>query len=520
MNWRGIVAAVFVAALSLVPITISASAHAADKAWDACAGEDPDKSIAGCTTVLKRGNKETQRDQARAYYNRGVAHFTKRDLDSALADYTKALELHPDYAFAFFMRGRVHGDRQEYGAAIADYSEAIRVDPTDPEAFYVRGNAYSNLKDSAKAIADYDEAVRLRPSYADAFFNRGNVYYDIDDYPLAIADYSASLGLNPNDASAYRNRANAYYVNKNYERAIADYDASLKIEPDNESAKSSRADAVAGLAAKESDKGETTAAAPDAAASAEAGGEASTGADKGSVVLNEKRVALVIGNSNYAAVGKLPNPNRDAEAVADALRAAGFEEVVTVDDLGRQDFLDALNSFAEKAANADWAVIYFAGHGIELDGINYLIPVDATLRTDRAIRDEAISLDRMIETVEGARKLRLIILDACRNNPFVAEMRVTGANRAIHRGLARVEPEGGTLVAYSAKGGQEAIDGDGTSNSPFAAALIKRLPTPGLEVDKMFRLVRDDVLAATGRKQEPFTYGSLPGETLSFVPQQ
>src|SRR5262249_46517329 len=119
---------------------------------------------------------------------------------------------------------------------------------------------------------------------------------------------------------------------------------------------------------------------------------------------------------------------------------------------------------------------------------------------------------------EGAKKLRLIILDACRNNPFVSDMRMTVASRAIHRGLARVEPSGGTLVAYAAKGGQEAVDGDGTTNSPFAAALVKRLTTPGLEVGKLFRLVHDDVLAATDRAQEPFVYGALPGEDFFFRP--
>ena len=97
-------------------------------------------------------------------------------------------------------------------------------------------------------------------------------------------------------------------------------------------------------------------------------------------------------------------------------------------------------------------------------------------------------------------------------------MRLTVASRAIHRGLARIEPSGGTLVAYAAKGGEEAIDGEGTANSPFAAALIKRLAAPGLEVGKLFRLVHDDVLAATEHKQEPFVYGALPGEDFFFRP--
>jgi len=231
------------------------------------------------------------------------------------------------------------------------------------------------------------------------------------------------------------------------------------------------------------------------------------------------RIALVVGNSGYSAVAKLPNPQRDAEAIAEALKRDGFQDVMLGSDLNRADLVQALNDFADKAAKADWAVVYFAGHGIELDGVNYLIPVDARLKSDRDVQDEAVSLDRVVASVEGARKLKLVILDACRNNPFVTDMRLTVASRAIHRGLARVEPSGATLVAYAAKGGEEAVDGDGTANSPFAAALVKRLATPGLEVGKLFRLVRDDVLAATERKQEPFVYGSLPGEDFFFRPE-
>jgi uncharacterized caspase-like protein len=122
----------------------------------------------------------------------------------------------------------------------------------------------------------------------------------------------------------------------------------------------------------------------------------------------------------------------------------------------------------------------------------------------------------VLGSVEAARKLRLVILDACRDNPFVRQMRRTVASRSIGRGLGAIEPEGGTLVAYAAKHGQVALDGEGT-NSPFVAALVQRLPTPGMEINKLFRVVRDDVIAATGRKQEPFVYGSLPGEDFFFV---
>jgi uncharacterized caspase-like protein len=138
------------------------------------------------------------------------------------------------------------------------------------------------------------------------------------------------------------------------------------------------------------------------------------------------------------------------------------------------------------------------------------------LKDDRDVQDEAVPLDRLLSAIEGAKKLRLVVLDACRDNPFVAQMRRSVGTRSIGRGLARIEPEGGTLVAYAAKHGQVALDGDG-ANSPFVGALVKHLQTPGLEINKLFRLVRDDVMAVTGRKQEPFVYGSLPGEDFFFV---
>ena len=143
-------------------------------------------------------------------------------------------------------------------------------------------------------------------------------------------------------------------------------------------------------------------------------------------------------------------------------------------DLTREALVSTLRAFQDEAEHADWAVIYYPGHGIEVGGTNYLIPVDARLRSDRDIPDEAVSLDRVLVATEGARKLRLVILDACRENPFVPQMRRTLASRSIGRGLARVEPEGGTMVVYSAKEGQVALDGTG-GNSPFVLALLNQI---------------------------------------------
>ncbi|MCA1414940.1 caspase family protein [Bradyrhizobium sp. NBAIM20] len=234
--------------------------------------------------------------------------------------------------------------------------------------------------------------------------------------------------------------------------------------------------------------------------------------------LAEKRVALVMGNSAYKNVARLANPANDATLVGGMFRKAGFDTVDIKLDLNGSEMRRALRDFGGKARDAGVAVVYYAGHGIELDGVNYLIPTDATLETDSDVLDETIALDRALFAVEPAKQLRLIILDACRDNPFAKTMKRTIASRAIGRGLAKVEPTSpNTMIAFAAKAGSTASDGD-SKNSPFAAALVERLPTPGLDLRKAFGFVRDDVLKNTGYKQEPFVYGSLGGDDVALVP--
>lgn len=231
-----------------------------------------------------------------------------------------------------------------------------------------------------------------------------------------------------------------------------------------------------------------------------------------------KRVALVIGNSAYQNAPLLPNPVNDSATMETMFRQAGFDVVDSRHDLSALETRRALRDFANKASDADIAVIYYAGHGIEVDGANYLIPVDARLERDNDVYDEAFSLERVLVAVEPAKKLQLVILDACRDNPFAKTMKKTLASRAIGRGLAKVEPNGpNTLIAYSAKAGSTAADGDG-KNSPFTLALARHLTTPGLDVRRAFGFVRDDVLKATGNRQEPFVYGSLGGDDVPLVP--
>jgi uncharacterized caspase-like protein len=196
----------------------------------------------------------------------------------------------------------------------------------------------------------------------------------------------------------------------------------------------------------------------------------------------------------------------------------------------REGFLTALSGFSQEAERADWVVVYYAGHGLEIDGTNYLVPVDVTFANDRAVALESVSLSQVLIAIESAKKLRLVLLDACRDNPFVTQIRrsdttpvplptSSGRNgsstRTIGRGKSVCAKR--DLSLYAAKHGQYALDGEG-KNSPFVAALTQRITMPGIEVTKLFRLVRDDVLEVTAGRQEPYIYGSVPGrEDFFFV---
>ncbi len=229
-----------------------------------------------------------------------------------------------------------------------------------------------------------------------------------------------------------------------------------------------------------------------------------------------ERVALVVGNSTYEHVPSLANPHRDARAVAGALEDLGFT-VSQVLDADYGGLRRALRSFKDEAARADVALIYYAGHGIEIGHENFLIPSDAELRSDTDVEFEAVPMARALQAVGGARELSLLIVDACRDNPFLDNMSFQNGSRSIGRGLSKIEPSGNTLVAYAAKGGTIALDGKG-ENSPYAQALLEHLPTEGIEIGIMFRRVRDRVIELTGGVQEPFLYGSLSAEPFYFSP--
>ena len=234
------------------------------------------------------------------------------------------------------------------------------------------------------------------------------------------------------------------------------------------------------------------------------------------VSVAERRVALVIGNSAYAHTSVLANPLNDAADIAAAFERLGFA-VTRLENAGWVEMRSALLKFSEAAFRSDVAVVFYAGHGIEVDGENYLVPVDARLKTDRAVKFETVPFDQVRE-MQPESGLLLVILDACRDNPFARTVRGSGA-----RGLGPLtlgtSSVGDTLVAYAAAAGTVAQDGAGR-NSPYTAALLAHLEVPGLEVDKMFREVRTAVIEQTGDKQAPTVYAARSGQDVYLAGQK
>ncbi len=217
-----------------------------------------------------------------------------------------------------------------------------------------------------------------------------------------------------------------------------------------------------------------------------------------------KRVALVIGNSAYRTISPLVNPQNDAHLVANALAASGFDVQLGL-DLDRKSIETALKEFALDAMQADVATVYFAGHGLEANGANWLIPVDADIQSVDDVPTTAVPFEKVAASLAGA-SVKIIALDACRNNPYAARLQTPGD--AINRGLAEVELDGYVII-YAAAAGQVALDGD--VNSPFAQTLARWVGEQNIDLRLLAGKIRDDVIATTAGAQRPLVSASLPG---------
>jgi tetratricopeptide (TPR) repeat protein len=522
-----------------------------------------DHALADATEAIRL--KPNDQD---GYVKRGWAHISKKDYDSAITDFTTAIRLNPDAAFAAY-RGRAtaHQNKGDFDRAIADLGNALRLAPDSSGAYLARASAYSDKGEYDQAIADNNEAVRLKPDQNEAYNNRGVTYSWQHQYEPAIKDFDEAIRLDPQNAFARANRARSLLGQGKLDEAEAEVERALKLGRDRaalleirgtvESARNKESEAIddfseavhlgqsdprtyAGRGAAYEKQGrlalaiedyrkatELSALSPpqrearivarERLAALEAQKPTATpnaNQPEGQPIALGRRIALVIGISAYQTVQRLPNPVNDAQGVAEALRHLGFAEVIELHDLTRASMEKALKDFGDRAASADWAVVFYAGHGMQVDGNNFLIPADAEIASVNHVDDETINLDRVLRKAAVAKKLGLVILDSCRNNPFLDRMIQGGrAPRGIGSGLASVEPSHGELVVFATRDGHVASDGEG-EHSPFTQALLYHIDEPSVDVELLFRKVRDTVMATTKNAQEPFTYGSLPGEQL------
>src|SRR6266446_4086650 len=226
----------------------------------------------------------------------------------------------------------------------------------------------------------------------------------------------------------------------------------------------------------------------------------------------EKRVALVVGNSTYQYTASLPNPANDADDIAVALKKVGFD-VIAVKNVDKRSLEKAMADFGRLAQEADAALVYYAGHGIQYQGLNYLMPVDARLEDEYSVNYELTRIDDVLFALAKARGVKILILDACRNNPLAERLSSRGMKRDFiqTRGLARIEAPRGMVVACATQSDQIAADGAGR-NSPFTGALLKEIEEPGIEIATVFRRVAIDVNQATGGRQLPELSISMAGE--------
>jgi tetratricopeptide (TPR) repeat protein len=455
--------------------------------------QDRASALADLDSAIKLGPTDYE-----VYRHRATLKILAGDYDGAIADLNTAMPHVGPMSFALQDRGRAKLFKKDYDGAIADFTEEIgKKHPWIYLTLARRCAAYVGKGNTAAALTDCNQAIQLQSATPSAYAARGRVYLAMGDAEKALADFNLALEKRPNTLTFYEGRGEAFELKKDFDNARADYQLA---------AAKSQASYTADELALQQTARERLAKLPTL--------------QKDGALPAPSRVALVVGNGAYRNVPALENPTKDSAAVAKALEGVGFTVIKLADDMPRDTLLQTLHVFSLAAARAEWATVYYAGHGMEVGGINYLIPVDAKLAVDKDAEIEAISLDLILASAAGAKKMRLVMLDSCRDNPFAKTMQRSIGLQLVSKGLSNIEPEAGTMVVYATRHGEVAMDGQ-SGHSPFATAVINDIGKPGIEIRRLFDVVRDDVMEATHREQQPFSYGSLPGnEDFFFVPRK
>lgn len=493
-------------------VILGASPTHATSADAACTqSSDADVKMKACTDILQSGRRISTADKAKYLAYRGWAHTQKQDYQAALADLDMSIALDGRQFGSHGSRAGIHRVLGAFEQALNDVDACIRLAPRFAPARTLRGDILRDKGDTEGALKEYDAALKLDPTELSAYTGRSITYRILGRANEAQAELMRALALDKRVAEIYVAQGQLAESNHDLARAREAYTRAL------EQPKSIRFTNKAGSPIIDATRQQKIAAARLAVLNSE---QQDVAASPAVTTAPMQKLALVIGNGTYGVANVLPNPPKDARRIAQELRSIGFDTTEEI-DMTSDAMRRAVKDFLAKAPHAKVTLIYFAGHGMQIDGKNYLVPVDAQLTSGKSITDDLIDLDFIMAGLDDKLRANVIVLDACRDNPLTSGTSVvsgTARSVAIRSGLA---PQSGlssggtlgagTLIAFATAPGQVALDGEG-AGSPFTIALARHIITPGLELQQMLTRVRSEVVASTKGKQVPWSNSSLLGE--------
>jgi tetratricopeptide (TPR) repeat protein len=436
---------------------------------------------------------------AKYRYFRALSKVQSGDLDGSIEDFTEASRLAPKAWEPYNDRGLVYLKKGDLEHALADFSSSIEIQPKAIAPRNNRGRVFLEKGNVDKALGEFDEAIRIAPSNALGLSFRCFVHTKKREYDSAIKDCEAAIAAIPDFPLAYAYRGLAFEAEGEIERAKADYEKAVSGNTAYDTAENARSLASKQLASLTSPTSPGSSVRPQGPSNDPPKASIATSLDTSTLV--GRRVALVIGNSAYANVTRLENPANDARLMADTLRGLGFRLVGggAQLDLNKAALDRLVQQFGTESLGADVGLFYYAGHGVQVRGSNYLVPVDANPTREGDVDFQMLDANMVLRQMTDANtKLNLVLLDACRNNPFGGR-----GLRAATGGLAQMRAPEGTLISFATQPGNIALDGvDG--DSPYTKAVAEVIRKPKLDVFRTFNEVGLAVAKATGGQQQPW----------------
>ncbi len=474
----------------------------------------PAVRIAVCSALIARDKFSSREDRADSFGFRGFAYYQIGEYDKALADLDIALALSPRHGL-FSARSSIRAVKQQYDGALSDIERALVIAPSLPFILGYRSNRADIWRDRGDyrlALREYSEIIQRDPTFVLAYIGRTWLYRANGNVAEAAADLARAAAIAPTIAEPYvaqgllaESAGDTVGARASYLRAVA-LPRTVRING-------------AGSAITDSSRDQQVARARLAVLAQ----KSETTTPSGAWTPNgnqSRRLAIVIGNGAYNHIQKLANPVQDAGLISKNLRKIGLK-VIDGFDLDQQKMKSLIGRFLREAATSKIALMFYAGHGMQIDGKNFLLPTDAKFDGTANILDQLTDLDFLLAGIDDKVRTNIVILDACRDNPFAKESaRAESIGRSVklQTGLAPQSGVGtgatsgaGTLLAFATAPGKVALDGQG-GNSPFSDALGRHISTPGLEVQQMLTRVRTDVVAATKGQQVPWSNSALLGE--------